>query len=471
MVFASLAFTACGDVDNPLENIVSTTPSSQTTTTITLNLDGNIVSNDKFYFLPGDAAINIATITEGAPVTITSSDENVITIDADGNVVPVGPGTATITITVTENDEYTGATETVTIIVGRKVSLADETGTEFVAQEGDQISGTAPNTMHLSIPDGVFARLKDATIKPTTGEASPAIVCQGDATLYLEGENDVKANHTSKAGVQAGPEGSTLTIDGTGKLTLDSEGYAGAGIGGSMNEACGNIVLNNGTVVAKGGSGAAIGSSFQGSCQDITIKGGTVNAETIIDNSTGAPGAAIGSGYKGTCGNIVISGGAVTAISTMKAGTYYCGSAGIGAAWNGTCGNITITGGTVDARCSKNGTGSGTLSYGGPGIGCGDGPISSKCGDITITGGNVLAIGGYYSSGIGVGNARVGTVQCGNITITGGVVNARRNTGASDDIGKGGNSNYTLGTVFVDPSVTWNGTKGYTATATGYNRD
>ena len=147
--------------------------------------------------MPGDAATNIATITEGAPVTITSSDENVITIDADGNVVPVGPGTATITIKVTENQQYTGVTETVTIVVGRKVSLADETGTEFVAQEGDQISGTAPNTMHLSIPDGVFVRLKDATIKPTTGAASAAIVCQGDATLFLEGESNVKASYKS----------------------------------------------------------------------------------------------------------------------------------------------------------------------------------------------------------------------------------------------------------------------------------
>ena len=478
MVFASLAFTACGDVDNPLEGIVapnSDNPITPTTTTITLNLVDKIFSNDKLFLLPGDAATNIATITEGAPVTITSSDENVITIDADGNVVPVGPGTATITIKVTENQQYTGVTETVTIVVGRKVSLADETGTEFVAQEGDQISGTAPNTMHLSIPDGVFVRLKDATIKPTTGAASAAIVCQGDATLFLEGESNVKASYKSKAGVQAGPEGSTLTIDGTGKLTIDSEGYNGAGIGGNISEACGSIVINNGTIVAKGGNGATIGSGSQGSCQDITIKGGTVNAETIIDNSSGgSPGAAIGSGANGVCGNITISGGTITAISTMKAGEWHNGSAGIGSALNGTCGNITITGGDVDATCSMNGTGTSSsgLYYGGPGIGCGDSSGgSSKCGDITITGGNVSAAGGNASAGIGVGRAKLGSLICGNITITGGVVYASRsNIGSPDDIGKGSYNNYTLGTVFVDPSVTWNGTKGYTATATGYKK-
>lgn len=285
MVFASLAFTACGDVDNPLEEIVapnSDNPITPTTTTITLNLDGNIVSNDKFYFLPGDAAISIATITEGAPVTITSSDENVITIDADGNVVPVSPGTATITITVTENEEYTGASETVTIVVGRKVSLADETGSEFVAQNGDQITGIAPNNMHLSIPDGALVRLKDATIKPTTGSFSPAIVCQGNASLYLEGENEMKGfdgfNDASVvAGIQAGPEGKTLTIDGTGSLKINRMNN-GAGIGSSRNQKCGNIVINNGQITSEGFSGSAVGSGRGGSCQDITINGGIVIA-------------------------------------------------------------------------------------------------------------------------------------------------------------------------------------------------
>ena len=287
-----VSLSSCEDIlgewDKPAGSGLADPQNPQTTTTITLNLDGNLVNNDMIYLLSGDVAINIATITEGAPVTITSSDENVITIDADGNIVPVGPGTATITITVIENSEYTGATETVTIIVGRKVSLGDETGSEFVAQDGDQITGTAPNTMYLTIPDGALVRLKDATIKPTDGAATAAIVCEGDATLILEGAN-IANGMEQKAGVQVGPEGKTLTIDGTCSLeaqcVITSAAnylkYSAAGIGSSENESCGCIIINNGTITAKGGSGSAIGSGKKGSCQDILINGGTIRAEVV----------------------------------------------------------------------------------------------------------------------------------------------------------------------------------------------
>lgn len=520
-LMAVVSLSSCDDIlgewDRPAGSGAVAPQNPQTTTTITLNLDGNLFNNDKLYLLSGDAAINIATITEGAPVTITSSDENVITIDADGNVVPVGPGTATITIKVIESEKYTGATETITIVVGRKVSLADETGSEFVAQNGDQITGIAPNTMHLTIPDGALVRLKDATIKPTTGTATAAVVCAGDATLILEGTNVVHGMN-NKAGIQVGPEGKTLAIDGTESIEAQSNNGDGAGIGSNADESCGNIVISNGKIIAYANNGtgmwanrgSAIGSGKNGSCQNIEIRGGTVNAravmgcaigsgrgigddssascqdilisggivtaETVIANDISDPGAAIGSAQNGTCGNITITDGTVTAISTMEAGERYCGAAGIGSGFGkSTCGNILITGGTIDSKCSNNGTGHSVgmyLYYGGAGIGTGDGGGNSwitKCGTITITGGNVKATGGLYSAGIGLGKAGLGMLVCGNISITGGIVNAVGGTSA-DAIGKGKETYCTIGTVTVDPSVTWNGTKGYTATATGYKR-
>lgn len=475
MVFASLAFTACGDVDNPLEEIVapnSDNPITPTTTTITLNLDDKIFSNDKLFLLPGDAAINIATITEGAPVTITSSDENVITIDADGNVVPVGLGTATITIKVTENQQYTGATETVTIVVGRKVSLADETGTEFVAQEGDQISGTAPNTMHLSIPDGLFVRLKDATIKPTTGAESAAIVCQGDATLFLEGSNIVKGMN-KKAGIQVGPEGKSLTFDGIGQMEVTAGGTgannSGAGIGSSENGSCGNIIINDGTITAQAGLGSAIGSGKSGGCQDIEINGGTVVAKVECYQAT--TGAGIGSGSSGgTCGNITINGGKINATTKTTITTGHPHSAGIGTGNSSSCGNITITGGTVVARSIPNSSG---LSGGAAGIGCGYNSSSTQtCGDITITGGVVKAYGSIHAAGIGTGNINGGTINLGSISVTGGTVYAQGTVASLPDIGRGSDSNkINTGTITVAPSVTYNGTKGYTQSGDqGYNR-
>lgn len=516
---AVVSLGSCDDIlgewDKPAGLGVVAPQNPQTTTTITLNLDGNLFNNDKLYLLSGDAAINIATITEGAPVTITSSDENVITIDADGNVVPVGPGTATITIKVTENEKYTGATETITIVVGRKVAINEETGAEFVAQNGDQITGTAPNTMHVTIPDGVLVRLKDATIKPTTGDATAAIVCAGDATLVLEGVNVVTGNGNQKAGLQVGPEGKTLTIDGTGSMTVrnyegeETTSYWGAAIGSCYQGSCGNIIIKNGVitaiansnsvlynhygagigsgregscqsitisggnVTARGGIGCAIGTGYMGTCQDILISSGVVDAEVILKNQYSHCGTAIGAAFGGQCGNITINDGEVSAISTMTDGPYYCSAAGIGTTGKSSCGIITISGGTVVAKCSKKGTGASESyqNFGGPGIGAGDASdysYTSSCGDIIITGGDVTAAGGLLSPGIGVGKTERGHNNCSSISITGGIVNAIGDDGV-DDIGEGYNhTNYTIGTITVD--VTWNGTKGYTATATGYNK-
>ena len=524
-----LVLTACSKIDNPMEKVTPTSGSTPTSTptpskvatTITLNLDGKVYINDKLFFLAGDAAINIATITSGAPVTITSSDESVVSIDGSGNIVPVGPGTATITIAVKENLAFTAATETVTIVVGRKVSLAAETGTEFVAQNGDQITGTAPNTMHLSIPDGALVRLKYATIKPTTGTATAAIVCAGDATLILEGTNYATGMY-GKASIQAGPEGTTLTIDGTGSIRASvlnkfsvAEIYTGAAIGSSYQEHCGNIEIKNGTitayatptndlhyslggagigsgmegscqnitisggnVTARGGFGCAIGCGFKGNCNDILINGGVVDAESIQKNELSGSTAAIGAASNSVCGNITITDGTVHAISVMNAGNYYSSGAGIGTTFgNSTCGNIIISGGTVIAQCSKNGTKdpSDANSCGGPGIGAGGSPNAgsgnSTCGKIIITGGNITATGGLYSAGIGIGKTRaIRQSICGDIIITGGIINAcGDDVEGVDDIGVGYyKTNYTIGTITVD--VTWNGIKGYTPTTTGYNK-
>lgn len=520
-----LVLTACSKIDNPMEKVTPTSGSTPTSTptpskvatTITLNLDGKVYINDKLFFLAGDAAINIATITSGAPVTITSSDESVVSIDGSGNIVPVGPGTATITIAVKENLAFTAATKTVTIVVGRKVSINEETGTEFIAQNGDQITGIAPNTMHLTIPDGALVRLKGATIKPTTGTNTSAIVCVGDATLYIEGVNDVKANDTSYAGIQVGPEGKLLTIDGTGKLT--SESTIGAGIGGIVNGSCGNIVVRNGDITAVSVHGAAIGggAAKEGSiskCGNITISGGKVVANSVV-------GAAIGSGAtldntatnNSSCGDILITDGEIEATTTSndaRLGT----AIGTGRPYNGygivSCGKIKITGGKVTATAGKADVGSTAAAIGtafaehgsttcgdiiiedgiivatctvypnwgaaGIGTGCiyGEGEGTNTCGNIEISGGTITANGGKNGAGIGMGSitslSSTGTINCGNINISGGTVTARTTDfGSAADIGKGGSASGTMniGTVNVDDTNMAN----YTAVAGGYKHN
>ena len=478
-----LVLTACSKIDNPMEEVTPTpnsTPSStptpsKITTTITLNLDGKVYINDKVFFLAGDSATNIATVTSGASVNITSSDESVVSIDGSGNIVPVGPGTATITIAVKENLAFTAATKTVTIVVGRKVSINEETGTEFIAQNGDQITGVAPNTIHIKIADGASVRFKDATIKPTTGSSTAAIVCAGDATIILEGTNDVQGNDNAKAGVQVGPEGKTLTIDGSGKLTAESS--YGAGIGSSSNETCGDIHIRNGDITVSSELGSALGaaSAYSGisKCGDITISGGIIVATT---SSVSNPwiGAAIGTGHSRTdtdktlCGNIKISGGTITA--TTGSATYVSYAAAIGTSGiyfaNATsqCGDIIIEGGTINATSIND-----YDNFSGAGIGTGYISASiGKCGNITISGGTITANGGKSAAGIGTGvvGHDGSSVTCGNITISGGTVTAHTAATSSSsiaDIGAGSwwgtGGTRTIGTVTLDATNGANYTK------------
>ena len=331
--------------------------------------------------------------------------------------------------------------------------------------------------MHISIADEAVVHLKNATIQPTTGTATAAIICLGNATLILEGENIAKGME-NKSGIQAGPAGKTLIIDGTGAieaqcLASDEADYTAAAIGSSKSGSCGSIKIKNGIINAKAGSGAAIGSGANGSCEDIIIENGTVVAKVEqIDNKTGA---GIGSGREGACGNITITGGNVTATTQRILGGFgHPWSAGIGSSGDdSSCGNILISGGTVIAKCHAGGAGA---TGGAAGIGTGSSLTDGKnqtCGNITISGGDVTATSFMNSAGIGLGHCKAGNVTIGNINISGGKVYA---IGTSDDIGKGpgGAATITIGTVTVAPApaVTWDndGTKGYTPTATGYNR-
>ena len=138
------------------------------------------------------------------------------------------------------------------------------------------------------------------------------------------------------------PKGKTLTIRGTGSLTVTGGSGGGAGIGGNAtgDANCGSIVISGGTITATGGShGAGIGLGVSwGGCKAITISGGTVTAT----GGDGAPG--IG-GVEGVYESITITDG-VTKVTVNK-GSYSTYSIGIedDYSWED-CGPITI-GGTV----------------------------------------------------------------------------------------------------------------------------
>ena len=251
---------------------------------------------------------------------------------------------------------YSGTKKVKSVKAVKKAPAVTDLATitaNYEAKDGETLTGTLASNVKISIAAGATVTLKDVNITNLGDNCDWAgINCPGDATLVLEGTNTVCAGRDG-SGYNNYPgiwiaSGKTLTIQGDGTLTAYSNGtnpYA-AGIGGCCEIACGNIVINSGTITATGGWGAAgIGGGEGAGCGNITINGGTVTA------TGGNGGAGIGSGGDGenygSCGNITISGGTVEATGGSNA-------AGIGGgSSNGACGTITITSGVTSVKATK----------------------------------------------------------------------------------------------------------------------
>ena len=251
----------------------------------------------------------------------------------------------------------------------------------YTASDGETLTGTLASNVKISIADGATVALNNVTINgtndPNYGWAG--ITCEGNATIILSGTNTVKGFYAFYPGIQAAA-GKTLIIKSIGSLTASSNGY-GAGIGGGIGVACGNIEIQGGTITATGGKYAAgIGGDFEATCGNITISGGTVTA------TGGEQAAGIGGGRRGvndasSCGNILISGGTVTATGGEQAAGIGGGRGNNPNKESSSCGTITITTGVTKVTATK---GSGAPNS----IGAG---YFGTCGTVTI-GGNEGAI-------------------------------------------------------------------------------
>ena len=236
--------------------------------------------------------------------------------------MPAGSYTDTVT--------FTAGVETSYNIVDLSALTAN-----YEAQDGDILTGTLAGNYKITVADGATITLNNAVIR---GRSSydykwAGITPNGDATIILEGENSLRGFYTNYPGITV-PEGKTLAIKGNGSLDASSNGY-GSGIGGGYRLACGNIIIESGTITAAGGYNAAgIGDGSSGSCGNITINGGTVTAT----GGERAPG--IGSGYRGSCGAITIA-NTVTKVTATKGEN---APNSIGAGNSGTCGDVIIGG-------------------------------------------------------------------------------------------------------------------------------
>ena len=157
--------------------------------------------------------------------------------------------------------------------------------------------------------DVTFDDLKiDASDK---GEAAVRVEGNGDVTIELDGDNELKSGGYN-AGLEKDGHRSegTLTIkDDKGKdgsLTAEGGDNGGAGIGGGMESTGSNIKITGGTIEAVGGEGAAgIGGGVYGQGRDIEISGGKVSAtggdanENLDPSRPGAAGIGDGAGTEG----------------------------------------------------------------------------------------------------------------------------------------------------------------------------
>ena len=201
------------------------------------------------------------------------------------------------------------------------VKAGDAEGTNRVTQGEKDVEDTdtvitgesEENTVTIDTSEGnvdvTFDDLKiDASDK---GEAAVRVEGNGDATIELDGKNELKSG-SYNAGLEKDghePEG-TLTIkDDKGKdgsLTAEGGDNGGAGIGGGMESTGSNIKITGGTIEAVGGAGAAgIGGGVYGQGRDIEISGGKVSAtggdanENLDPSRPGAAGIGDGAGTEG----------------------------------------------------------------------------------------------------------------------------------------------------------------------------
>ena len=201
------------------------------------------------------------------------------------------------------------------------VKAGDAEGTNRVTQGEKDVEDTdtvitgesKENTVTIDTSGGdvdvTFDDLKiDASDK---GEAAVRVEGNGDATIELDGKNELKSGGYNAGLEKDGhePEG-TLTIkDDNGKdgsLTAEGGDNGGAGIGGGMESTGSNIKITGGTIEAVGGEGAAgIGGGVYGSGRDIEISGGKVSAtggdanENLDPSRPGAAGIGDGAGTEG----------------------------------------------------------------------------------------------------------------------------------------------------------------------------
>ena len=189
------------------------------------------------------------------------------------------------------------------------VDLSKLTG-DYTAKDGDILTGTLSGNYKISVSDNATVTLKDVTVNGVDDYIYQwaGISCPGNATLILEGENNVRGFHKLYPGIYIAPE-KTLTIKGDGSLNASNNGYS-CGIGGGYEMDNGNIILEGGTITATSGAftsySAAIGTGTYGHGGTITIKDTITKVTAIKGRAEQVNHIGCGDPADGSCGAVTI---------------------------------------------------------------------------------------------------------------------------------------------------------------------
>lgn len=189
----------------------------------------------------GDEPFSVAATGAKTPVTYTSSDESVVTVDSEGMVTVVGEGTATVTATAAEDETYAEATASCKITVKEKKEV-DELSAEDVdapfntATIETELTGIPEDAedveVELSVASG-SAIITNLKYDPETGKITGDVegAAEGDeveVTVTVTSSNYKEATTTftvsfgsqaynivvtgGKADKETAQEGDTVTI-------------------------------------------------------------------------------------------------------------------------------------------------------------------------------------------------------------------------------------------------------------------
>lgn len=215
----------------------------------------------------------------------------------------------------TEVTPVKGKLHEITIDVKQKVTEINLNTLDkpYEIKEGGKYILTGETTQRIIINADATVVLKGVTINSTNG-APIQISGNHTATLMLEDNNNTLTAPQYYSAILP-DEGSTVVIDGNGKLMAQGGTY-GAGIGASNNDQsefmgnwhhAGHVRISGGIIEANGGMAATgIGCSHYANCQGIEISGGNVTAKPGGGYSNPAIGSCTADYSKGKCSSVTL---------------------------------------------------------------------------------------------------------------------------------------------------------------------